>query len=237
MSDSLGAARVSVVTTIRTTQRVLADAGVRPGEHNDTLPRIKIKGGIDDTSYMPFMDTLQVGVAQAHQPDIVAHEYAHRVLEAVLGDSAASGDGEAATVQESLADIVAVTVDGDDWQLGEDAATGQHALRVLDDPARGQVLAKYGNIAALPANMRQFVHTDKDHGGAHINAGIPNRAASIIGKRVGRQRMLAIFIAAARALRGRELSIAALARATVAVTQGIEREMVRAAWAQVGVAT
>ena len=33
--------------------------------------------------------------------------------------------------------------------------------------------------------MRDFVETDEDNGGVHINSGIPNRAFTLVAKRLG----------------------------------------------------
>lgn len=46
-----------------------------------------------------------------------------------------------------------------------------------DDPVLGK--------DPQPAYMRDYVYTPEDHGGVHINSGIPNHAFFLVAKKIG----------------------------------------------------
>ena len=108
--------------------------------------------------------------------DVVAHEMTHGVIEYSANLEYVSQSG---ALNESLADIMAVVIDSDDWIIGEDTGIidGSRLLRDLQDPARG--------LTPQPAHMNDYVllseDEDNDNGGVHINSGIPNHAAYLIG--------------------------------------------------------
>jgi Thermolysin metallopeptidase, alpha-helical domain len=124
------------------------------------------------------LDTIDIGVGPRGTSygvdDVVVHEYAHRVIGRML-DLTPLGQ-QPSEVDESLADIFASVVDPD-WTVGEDVKPG--GFRDMADPGR------FGD----PGFVRDYVATDDPH----INAGIMNRAASLIGERLGRQAMGQIY--------------------------------------------
>ena len=102
--------------------------------------------------------------------DVVAHELTHAVTER---ESNLVYRDQPGALNESISDIFAALVDDEDWQIGEDVWTPNEpgdALRDMFDPTKGN----------QPAHMDEFVDTDQDNGGVHINSGIPNKAAQLM---------------------------------------------------------
>ena len=116
--------------------------------------------------------------------DIIAHELTHGVIQ---HEAALVYADQAGALNESLADVfgslvkqhrLGQDVESADWLIGAglftDRVEGQ-ALRSMaapgtayDDPLLGR--------DPQPGHMRDFVETQDDNGGVHINSGIPNRA-------------------------------------------------------------
>lgn len=96
-----------------------------------------------------------------------------------------------------------------------------------------------------PGHMRDYVETDDDNGGVHINSGIPNRAFFLLARRLGGFAWERAGLIWYRTLTSGTLPVtadfaafAAATRATAAAEYGEESEevdAVRAAWAGVGV--
>jgi len=95
----------------------------------------------------------------------------------------------------------------------------------------------------VPINMRDYVDTQYDKGGVHINVGIPNKAASLIGNSIGRDNMASLYLDAVRNFmpRNGEGGIADLAKATMLASKdqfgasSKESQAVVDAWTSVGV--
>src|SRR5690242_1922321 len=125
--------------------------------------------------------------------DVIAHELTH----GVTGDEAHLVYlGQAGALNESISDVfgslVKQYVSGEkaadaDWLIGRGLFTAKVrgiALRSMkapgtafDDPLLGK--------DEQPAHMRDFVHTSADHGGVHINSGIPNHAFYLLAVALG----------------------------------------------------
>jgi Zn-dependent metalloprotease len=125
--------------------------------------------------------------------DVIAHELTHGVteLEAALSYSYESG-----ALNESLSDVFGVlvkqhslkqTADKADWLIGAGLFTKKvkgKALRSMSAPGTAYddpVLGK----DPQPDNYADFVRTQADNGGVHINSGIPNRAFHLVAVRLG----------------------------------------------------
>ena len=125
--------------------------------------------------------------------DVIAHELVHGITQCTAG---LNYQGESGALNESISDVFASmvkqyhlgqdAVDGD-WLIGEDCLLPDVkglALRSLKDP--GTAYDKMGFAKdPQPASMSSFVKTAHDHGGVHINSGIPNRAFCLIAIRLG----------------------------------------------------
>jgi Zn-dependent metalloprotease len=115
---------------------------------------------------------------------VCAHEMSHGVIQY---DGPLVYQGQAGALNEHIADVFGglvdqwkndQTADEADWLIGREilapGVTGQ-ALRSMAAPGTAyddDVLGK----DPQPATMDDFVVTDEDHGGVHINSGIPNHA-------------------------------------------------------------
>ena len=120
---------------------------------------------------------------------VCAHELTHGVIQY---DGPLVYERESGAINESIADVFGTLVEqrrlkqnpaDADWLIGREimaeGVTGFEgrppALRSLKEPGTAfddDVLGKDDQ----PKHMDQFVKTDEDHGGVHINSGIPNHA-------------------------------------------------------------
>ena len=128
-----------------------------------------------------------------HSLTVCGHEVSHGVIQY---DGPLVYQGQSGALNESMADVLGVlveqwalgqTVERADWLVGREilapGVTGK-ALRSLAEPGTAyddDVLGK----DPQPAHMKDFVETDEDNGGVHINSGIPNRAFTLVAKRLG----------------------------------------------------
>ena len=106
--------------------------------------------------------------------DICAHEYTHGV---VTYSANLIYESQPGALNEHFADLFAAMVDREDWLIGEDVMRNVYAMRDMaypDNPALG------GGIQ--PATMCDYANLtlEQDHGGVHINSGIPNHMAYIL---------------------------------------------------------
>jgi Zn-dependent metalloprotease len=125
--------------------------------------------------------------------DVIGHELTHGVTQA---ESQLEYHDQPGALNESISDVfgslvkqflASETAEAADWLIGEglftDAVQGV-ALRSLaapgtayDDPVIGK--------DPQPAHMDDFVQTNQDNGGVHINSGIPNRAFYLFATALG----------------------------------------------------
>ena len=124
-------------------------------------------GDGDGSQYMAFGGAL----------DVVAHEFSHAVVSAT---ASLVYENQSGALNESFADVMSVMVDREDWIQGEDIMgpyASQSAIRSLADP----------NLYGHPATMDEYRDISWDHGGVHINCGIPSHAAYLVGSSQGRE--------------------------------------------------
>lgn len=125
--------------------------------------------------------------------DVVAHELAHGVTEREAGLVYAYQSG---ALNESFSDVFGSlvrqhylnrTAAQADWLIGTELLTDRVAGRAMrslaepgtayDDPVLGR--------DPQPGHMRDYVETQADNGGVHINSGIPNRAFYLVSAALG----------------------------------------------------
>ena len=124
---------------------------------------------------------------------VCGHELSHGVVQY---DGPLVYQGQSGALNESMADVLGVLVeqwslgqgvDRADWLVGREilapGVTGQ-ALRNLAEPGTAYDDDVLGRDPQ-PGHMDQYVETDEDNGGVHINSGIPNRAFTLAAKRLG----------------------------------------------------
>ncbi len=125
--------------------------------------------------------------------DVIGHELAHGVTEDEAGLVYMF---QAGALNESMSDVFGSlikqralnqTADQADWLIGAGLLTSNVngvALRSMkapgtayDDPVLGK--------DPQPGHMRDYVRTNQDNGGVHINSGIPNRAFYLVATQLG----------------------------------------------------
>ncbi|WP_122818757.1 protealysin inhibitor emfourin [Nocardioides pantholopis] len=178
--------------------------------------------------------------------DVLGHELSHAVTEHSAG---LVYEGQSGALNESVSDVFASCLK--QRLLGQEAAEGDwlvgaglflpgvaaRGLRDLaapgtayDDPALGR--------DPQPGHLDDYVETDDDNGGVHLNSGIPNRAFHLAALAVGGTSWDGAgriwYAALTGGLVGPRTDFAGFAAATVAAA-GEHADAVAGAWAGVGV--
>lgn len=178
--------------------------------------------------------------------DVLGHELTHAVTEHTAG---LVYEGQSGALNESVSDVFAAclkqrlrdeTVEQADWLIGAGLflpGVRARGLRDMaapgtayDDPALGR--------DPQPAHLDDYVETTDDHGGVHVNSGIPNRAFHLAATAIGGRSWEGagpIWYAALTGGRvGTRTAFAGFAAATVAAA-GDHAAAVDGAWRAVGV--
>jgi hypothetical protein len=177
--------------------------------------------------------------------DVLGHELTHAVTERTAG---LVYEGQSGALNESVSDVFASCLK--QRLLGQDALEGDwligaglflpgvqgRALRDMahpgtayDDPTLGR--------DPQPAHMDDYIDTNDDDGGVHINSGIPNRAFQLAAVAIGGSAAEGagrVWYAALTGGLPARSDFAAFAAATVAVA-GEHADAVDEAWRTVGV--
>lgn len=125
--------------------------------------------------------------------DVIGHELAHGVTQYTSG---LNYEGQSGALNESVSDVFGVLVK--QRALGQDAAEADWLIGadLLAPGVKGRALRDMANPGTAyddprlgkdpqPAHMDDFVDTDDDNGGVHINSGIPNRAFHLVATTLG----------------------------------------------------
>ena len=184
--------------------------------------------------------------------DVIGHELTHGVTQY---EANLEYQGESGALNESLSDVFGSLVKqyrrrqsarAADWLIGEGLlAPGVRgvALRSMRSPGTAYRDPVLGNDPQ-PGHMRDYVHTEDDNGGVHINSGIPNRAFYEVAMRLGGEAWKSAgriwYVALRDRLRPTSGFVEAV-RSTAAVARelfgagSLEEQAVEAGWAEVGV--
>jgi len=113
---------------------------------------------------------LSVGV------DVVAHEFTHGVTDRETG---LVYENQPGALNEAISDVFAAFIehavapnDTNNWNIGEQLIKQGSVLRNMKTPSQVD--------QPQPSHMNQFVNTQIDAGGVHINSGIINNAAFLM---------------------------------------------------------
>ncbi len=243
------AERASAEQALQGARDFFTQLGVGPDEGNDAKLPIRYLADYPNASYMRKSsgeEAMNIGInpktntSYAMAKDVIAHEYAHRIVRRILDQP---GVGEAGVVNESLADTFAAAIDSRNWTIGEDAQPNGirsmiHPGRV-EDELRLTPEKKIRRPESMDEYLKLSMNTDK--GGVHINVGIPNKAAALIGESLGRDTMAKIYLEAIRNDMPQGGGILDLAEATAGSAERIyganspQHNAVLDAWNAVGV--
>ncbi len=125
--------------------------------------------------------------------DVMAHEFTHGVTQFTVGLAYQDQPG---ALNESISDVFASmakqrvlgqTAAEADWLIGEglfSSAINAKALRSMKEPGTAYDDPQIGRDLQVGA-MADYVYTDDDSGGVHINSGIPNRAFVLAALDIG----------------------------------------------------
>jgi len=124
---------------------------------------------------------------------VIGHELAHGVVQYTAG---LVYRGQSGALNESVSDVFGAlveqyqadqTVDEASWLIGAGLFTDEvegAALRSMAEPGTAYDDDVLGRDPQ-PAHMDDFIETDEDNGGVHLNSGIPNRAFVLAAKALG----------------------------------------------------
>ncbi len=180
---------------------------------------------------------------------VIGHELGHGVIQATAG---LEYRGQSGALNESIADVIGAlteqhlrgqSADEASWLIGEgiftDAVQGR-ALRSMLEPGTAYDDDELGKDPQ-PAHMRDYVDTQEDNGGVHINSGIPNRAFALAAQALGGNAWEdagQIWYRALTSGLSTEATFEEFAQATLAAAGDLGfdvQEAVHDAWASVGV--
>jgi Thermolysin metallopeptidase, alpha-helical domain/Thermolysin metallopeptidase, catalytic domain len=125
--------------------------------------------------------------------DVLAHEFTHGVTQYSAGFQYVDQPG---ALNESMSDVFASmvkqharseTAEQADWLIGEGIfrpTVQGRALRSMLEPGTAYDDPLLGKDPQV-ASMTDYVHTEDDNGGVHINSGIPNRAFALLATQLG----------------------------------------------------
>jgi len=128
------------------------------------------------------------------QVDVIGHELTHGVTQYTAN---LDYQGQSGALNESCSDVFGIMVkqyhlnqksSEANWLIGEGIWASQIngvALRSMKAPGTAYNDPKVGGKDPQPATMADFVTTDDDEGGVHINSGIPNHAFYLVAVALG----------------------------------------------------
>jgi len=124
---------------------------------------------------------------------VIAHELSHGVTQ---HSANLAYQGQSGALNESVSDVFGALVEqfaaghdtaGASWLIGAGLFTDQVqglALRSMKAPGTAYADDVLG-VDPQPASMRDYVDTEEDYGGVHLNSGIPNRAFYLVAEELG----------------------------------------------------
>ncbi|RYU13365.1 protealysin inhibitor emfourin [Nocardioides iriomotensis] len=181
--------------------------------------------------------------------DVLGHEFTHAVTEHTAG---LVYQGQPGALNESVSDVFAAclkqrllgqTSQAAEWLIGEGLflpSVQGDALRSMKEPGTAYddpVLGKDPQVGS----MADYVETNQDNGGVHINSGIPNRAFHLAAVALGGNAWEAagqVWYAALTSGLRPDTDFATFADATVTAAAQVSdeaRAAVAGAWTEVGV--
>jgi len=184
--------------------------------------------------------------------DVIGHELTHAVTQFTAN---LVYQGQPGALNESMSDVfgslvkqrtLGHTAADADWIIGEGLFTSRvngAGIRNMKQPGTAYndpVLGK----DPQPAHMRDFVQTQADNGGVHINSGIPNRAFYVTAFNIGGfawEKAGQIWYVTLKSKLSASADFATAAAKTYEAARdlygqgSLEQQAVKAGWAEVGI--
>ncbi len=184
--------------------------------------------------------------------DIIGHELTHAVTQFTAN---LVYQGQPGALNESMSDVfgslvkqrtLGHTAAAADWLIGEGLFTSRvngNGIRNMKQPGTAYndpVLGK----DPQPAHMRDYVQTQSDNGGVHINSGIPNRAFYVTAFNIGGfawEKAGQIWYVTLKSKLPASADFATTAAKTYEAARdlygqgSLEQQAVKAGWAEVGI--
>ena len=185
--------------------------------------------------------------------DIMGHELAYGMTQY---EANLDYQGQSGALNEHMSDVFGSlvkqyakrqTAAKADWLIGANVLIGKdYALRSMKAPGTAYVKHPLIGTDPQPAHMKDYVKLPDwdDHGGVHINSGIPNKAFFLAATALGGhawEKVGWIWYLALRDLLGRRSTFVKAAKATLSVADdrfgsgSQEKKSVERAWKDVGV--
>lgn len=178
---------------------------------------------------------------------VIGHELGHGVVEHTAG---LVYRGQSGALNESVADVFGALVEQYAANQSADEATWLIGAGLFTDRVEGQALRSLAEPGTAydddvlgrdpqPAHMDDYIHTDQDNGGVHLNSGIPNKAFHLVATELGGHAWQVagrIWYEALSAGLSATATFADFARVTVEVARRHDAaDVVCSAWQAVGV--
>lgn len=135
--------------------------------------------------------------------DIAGHEMTHGIIDNTAG---LKYEDQSGAINESFADIFGSMIDSTNWTIGESIVVKSYypsgAMRSFADPHNGatKLNPKDNTNHWQPRHISEFVtgsildnYQYQDHGGVHINSGIPNYAFYLYANSIGRLKASRVY--------------------------------------------
>jgi Zn-dependent metalloprotease len=201
---------------------------------------------IGEYQQMIYGDGGKIFKPLAYGLDVIGHEFTHGVTgsTANLEYKAQSG-----ALNESYSDVFGALIDRGNWTIGETVVKSppfpRPYLRDMEDPNMQGAYDPRNplNGVGQPADVSEYarlpISRRGDNGGVHINSGIPNRAAFLIGQTIGPEKLEQIYYRTLTQYLAPDAEFADAAQATVRAAQDLygtaEVQAVRDGFAGVGI--
>ncbi len=184
--------------------------------------------------------------------DIIGHELAHGVTQHTAN---LIYQGQSGALNESMSDVFGSLVKQRllgqspteaDWIIGEGLFTANVngvGIRSMKEPGTAYNDPVVGKDPQ-PGHMRDYVNTQSDNGGVHINSGIPNRAFYVTAVNLGGyawEKAGQIWYVTLKSKLSESANFATAAAKTYEAARdlygqgSLEQQAVRAGWAEVGI--
>src|SRR5205085_6209765 len=132
--------------------------------------------------------------------DVVGHEFTHGITD---NTAQLIYQGQSGALNESYSDVFGAMIDRDNWTIGETVIKSPPFpvpyLRNMQDPSAGGNYDPSDPLHSVgqPSNMNEYANLPNtrtsDNGGVHVNSGIPNKVAYLIGTALGKEKLEQIY--------------------------------------------